>query len=475
MKSIKKYLSTKSLSFKMWLYFAGFALLIMAFLWLSQILLLNTFYENMKMHQIVKIGKTLVNEYGNDNFEETIYNISFKNGIVAQLVDSSGRPVMRSDSFGDFRSPRTNPKEFYKLLNKISETSDKTAAYRSDSFGGMHTVVFGAELESKEGEQQYLYINAPLAPVGATQQVLQTILFIVTALSLMLAVALSYFIARKFSRPLTDMSVSALKLADGDYNVVFNEAGYTEIEHLASALNYMTSELSKTDELRRDLIANVSHDLKTPLTIIKSYAEMIRDLSGNNPEKRQLHTQVIVDEADRLNLLVGDLLDLSKLEAKTAELNFSVFDVSDTANSILQGFKVLEEQDGYTFTAQIENDCYVYADERRMQQVIYNLLSNAVNYTGEDKKIEIFLAKEDGKVRFSVRDTGKGISKEEQSRVWERYYKSGKGHRRADRGTGIGLSIVKNVLLAHDAEFGINSEVDAGSEFWFELDEYKNA
>ncbi len=474
MKILKKHLKSKSLSFKMWFYLAGFALLIMAFLWIFQIFLLNTFYENMKMNQIVKIGKTLVKEYGNEDFEENIYNISFKNGIVAQVVDSSGRPVMHSDSFGDFRSPRTNPKEFRRFLSEMNKESDKMVAYRSDFMGGMHTVVFGAELDTDGDEKQYLYINAPLAPVGATQQVLQTILLIVTVLSLIMSVALSYFIARKFSKPLAKMSDSALKLAEGDYNVAFNESGYTEIERLSSALNYMTSELSKTDELRRDLIANVSHDLKTPLTIIKSYAEMIRDLSGDKPEKRRQHTQVIVDEADRLNLLVSDLLDLSKLEAKTVELNFKEFDIYNTVNSILQGFKVLEEQDGYEFEVHAEPNGFVYADEHRMQQVIYNLLSNAVNYTGADKKITVYLSKAKGKVRFSVKDTGTGISQEEQERVWERYYKSGKGHRRADRGTGIGLSIVKNVLLAHNAEFGINSQSGLGSEFWFELDEYKN-
>lgn len=472
MSRLKQYLDTKSLKFKLWVYFGGFALLIMAILWLLQIILLNTIYENMKMHQIVKIGKTLAAEYGSENFEELLYSTSFKNGIVAQLVDSGGRPVVYNDTFGDFRSPRRNPKEFYHLQHEIEQTADHMVAYRSSDFGGgMQTVVFGALLASENGEPLYLYVNSPLAPVGATQQVLQNQLWIITVLSLVAAFALSYFIARKLSKPLTELSAAATELAAGNYDVVFDEGGYTELDRLAGTLNDMTEELSKTDELRRDLIANVSHDLRTPLTIIKSYAEMIRDISGDHPEKRQKHTGVIIDETDRLSLLVSDLLDLSKLEAKTAEWSFQPFDLSETAESILQGFRVLEEQEGFCFRAEILPGCCVCADERRVEQVIYNLLSNAVNYTGEDKTVFVSLTKDGGAVRFSVRDTGKGIAREEQDRVWERYYKASQSHRRTGRGSGIGLSIVKNILEAHRAQFGINSEPGHGSEFWFLLPE----
>lgn len=469
MNRLKKILDRKSLKFKLWTYFGGFALIIMLILWLLEIILLNTFYENMKLNQIVKIGKTLVAEYGKDNFEEYIYNISFKNGIFAQLVNQNGRPVESDEAFVSFGIPRTNPKEFRKFIQQMQNSTDKTVTYRTDFANGIHTVVFGAELVKNGTETLYLYVSSPLAPVGAAQQVLQNQLLIVSGLALVTAFALSYFIAKKFSKPLTKLSLSAAELATGNYKVVFDEGGYTEINQLASSLNDMTKELSKTDTLRRDLIANVSHDLRTPLTIIKSYAEMIRDISGENSEKRQLHTGVIIDETDRLNLLVSDLLDLSKLESGTAELSYSRFDLSELASNILQGFQLLSEQQGYSFSLEGDSECFVHADVHRIEQAVYNLISNAVNYTGMDKKVSISVKKNEDEVFFSVRDTGVGLSEEEQKRVWERYYKSSRSHCRAWHGTGIGLSIVKNVLDAHGASYGINSKLGSGSEFWFKL------
>lgn len=469
MNRLKRFLDTKSLKFKLWTYFGCFALVIMLILWLLEIILLTTFYENMKMHQVEKIGKALVAEYGKEDFDEYLYSYSFRNGIVAHLLDDEGQPIVSKDMAGDFRIPRTNPKEFRQFMQKMQSSTEKNVTYRTDFNNGVHTVIFGDELAQADGGSVYLYVSSPLAPVGAAQQVLQNQLLIVTVLSLAAAFALSYFIAKKFSKPLTKLSLSAAELATGNYDVVFDEGGYTEIDQLASSLNDMTQELSKTDMLRRDLIANVSHDLRTPLTIIKSYAEMIRDISGDNPAKRQQHTGVIIDETDRLSLLVSDLLDLSKLEAGTAELSYTRFDLSEMVSNILQGFQVLSEQEGYLFSAELDEECVVYADARRMEQAIYNLISNAINYTGEDKSVFVVVKMKESGVFFSVRDTGSGLSEEEQKRVWERYYKSSQSHRRTGRGTGIGLSIVKHVLEAHDASYGINSKPGCGSEFWFEL------
>lgn len=466
---LKNFLDTKSLSFRLWFYFGCFALIIMLILWLFEIILLNTMYENMKMHQIVKIGNNLVSEYKQEGFDEYMYNIAFKNGIVAQLIDENGRPIISEEfSFGG-GVPNGNQQEFRQFLKEMKKSNEKTVTYRSDFNKGIHSVVFGAELFSKDNERVYLYVSSPLAPVGAAQQVLQKQLLIVTVLSLVAAFVLSYFIAKKFSKPLTKLSASAAELAKGNYHVVFDESGYTEIDRLADSLNNMTEELSKTDMLRRDLIANVSHDLRTPLTIIKSYAEMIRDISGENPQKRQQHTGVIIDETDRLSLLVSDLLDLSKLEAGTAELVRKRFSLSETVANILQGFQVLSELEGYCFSAELEENCFLFADERRMEQVVYNLISNAVHYTGEDKKVAVTVKREEEEVCFSVRDTGVGLTEEEQQRVWERYYKSSRTHCRTDKGSGIGLSIVKNVLEAHGARYGIRSQLGCGSEFWFSL------
>jgi signal transduction histidine kinase len=203
--------------------------------------------------------------------------------------------------------------------------------------------------------------------------------------------------------------------------------------------------------------------------MVKAYAEMIRDISGENREKRDTHLKVIIDEADRLNMLVNDMLDLSKIESGNMELKMDEFDISKTVRTILQRLNVLSERSGYIFTLNCEDTIMVTADKLRIEQVIYNLISNAVNYTGDDKHVNINLYANDGCARFEVTDTGKGIPREELENIWERYYKAKETHKRAVIGTGLGLSIVKNILRLHNADFGVISSVGKGSTFWFEL------
>lgn len=472
----KKFLDFKGLKFKLWTYFLLFAAGIMVVLWLLQIIFINTYYESMKLRQVEKIGNHLVSQYEESElYQNFLEQISFRNGLMIRIVDENGEPILSNNVFSrentHDKNGRMNPYEFNMLRGRLQSNGEKTVCFvQNDEGMRMHMVVFGAVLRNDDGSKAYLLMNAPLAPIDATTQVLQNQLLIVTVLSLVFAFILAYFIANRLARPISKITKSAGTLAKGDYGVVFEHGDYTEVNQLAEVLNYTTQELSKTDELRRDLIANVSHDLRTPLTIIKSYAEMIRDLSGDNPVKRQAHTQVIIDESDRLSGLVSDMLDLSKLESGTLKLNITRFDMTRTVRDILNRFAVYQQSDGYIITSQCDDAAWVEADELKISQVIYNLIGNAVNYTGEDKTVHIAVETQNGKVRFSVADSGEGIPKEEMDRVWERYYKSSQRHKRAVVGTGIGLSIVKNILLLHKAEFGVDSKVHEGSTFWFSLD-----
>jgi len=275
-------------------------------------------------------------------------------------------------------------------------------------------------------------------------------------------------LSKRLSKPISDITRSAKMLEIGNYGVKFVKGDYREINELASVLNSTAVTLSKSDELRRDLLANVSHDLRTPLTIIKSYAEMIRDISGKDDAKREVHTNIIVDETNRLSMLVNDILDLSKLESGEGVYENERFSLSRVAEASLDGFKAFEE-DGYTFEVDIADDLYVMGDYRRIKSVIYNLIINAVNYTGDDKKVIISLKKSGNTALFEVTDTGKGIAEEDIPKVWQRYYRSSNTHKRNVLGSGLGLSIVKMILSAHDADFGVNSKIDEGSTFWFTM------
>ena len=184
---------------------------------------------------------------------------------------------------------------------------------------------------------------SPLWPVSSTIQILTNQLVYVTFIALALACLISFYLSVRITRPIRKISNSAERLAGGEYGIVFKGGHYTEINNLADTLTRASIELEKSDMMQKDLIANVSHDLRTPLTMIKSYAEMIKDISGNNPEKREAHLNVIIEETDRLNTLVGDLLTISRMQSGKMTLNPGSFNITDAANSILNTYRIMED------------------------------------------------------------------------------------------------------------------------------------
>ena len=233
------------------------------------------------------------------------------------------------------------------------------------------------------------------------------------------------------------------------------------------------SSLSKTDELRRDLLANVSHDLKTPLTMIKAYAEMVRDISYKDDEKRDEHLNIIISETDRLNILVNDLLNLSKMQADADTLKKENFDLTKEIKEIIKKYEIIKETENYIFQIEVPEKAIIYADKNKINQVIYNLINNAINYTGEDKTVTIRMREEKNKYIIEISDTGKGIKKEEIDLIWNKYYKNEKNHKRNIVGTGIGLSIVKTILEHHHFEYGVNSIKNKGTTFYFKVEKAK--
>ncbi len=273
-------------------------------------------------------------------------------------------------------------------------------------------------------------------------------------------------LSRSLSKSIIKINDEAKKLAEGDYSVNFNSKDYMEVAELSDTLNYAASELGKADSFQKELIANVSHDLRTPLTMIKGYAEVMRDIPGENTPE---NVQVIIDETERLSGLVNDMLDISKLKAGTIAIQPEEYNITESIRHVLERYNKLREVDGYTIDFIYDDEVIVYADEQKMYQVLYNLINNAINYTGEDKKVTVIQKVLDNTLRIEVKDTGDGVKPEDIPYVWDRYYKDSSTHKRAIQGTGLGLSIVKNVLELHGAKYGVSSVRGVGATFWFEL------
>lgn len=460
----------KSLKFIVWVYFALFAAFLMLLLWFLQIFFLKSYYQEMKIYETKKIAANIIENYGQDNLLESISDISLKNDMYIHIETSDGTIIFSPAKDTLSRPYFEHIKGMSAIKEKLQYSSEKTVSViMSESGTDTNTLAFGAYLEDVPGREVVLYIFSPLYPVESTVGILANQLVYVTAISMILALGLSIFFSRRITKPIVDITDSASKLAEGDFSVNFQGGNYSEISRLADTLNYTSKELSKASTLQKDLIANVSHDLRTPLTMIKSYAEMVRDLSGDNPEKRQAHLQVIIDESDRLNLLVEDLLTLSKMQSGVQSLHFTNFNLRETIENILNSYRILAHQEGFQYTFECHKDIFINGDEKKMNQVITNFINNAMHYSGERKDILLSLKETSGTVRFEITDYGLGIPEKEQEDIWQRYFRASTNLSRSSSGTGLGLSIVKEILILHHARFGVISKEGEGSTFWFEL------
>lgn len=213
-------------------------------------------------------------------------------------------------------------------------------------------------------------------------------------------------------------------------------------------------------------MANVSHDLRTPLSLIYSHAEMMHDFPAEiTPDQ----TQVVMDETRRLSALVNDLLDLSKIENDLESITSTHFSLTQCIEETAKRLAELLKNEGFDIRFIRDRDVFVNADETKMGRAFYNLLINAVNYSGDSRDIIVTQTMNEGRVRISITDHGEGIEEDDLPFIWVRYFKSGQSHKRAVIGTGLGLSIVRRIIELHGGTYGVTSKVEQGSTFWFEL------
>ncbi|MDR2090039.1 MAG: HAMP domain-containing histidine kinase, partial [Clostridiales Family XIII bacterium] len=414
----------KSIKLRLWLYFVLFAGLLMGLLWFLQIFFLSAYYEEMKINETLRIANSIAGKYGEDGLFEEIERAMRKNDMYIQIeahIDDAYRtlysPYYNESEGGDAGENAgegegaANPVPFPVYSNEIRAIREQLMGYDAhdatrfipNPMRDARMLAYGTYLDRTEGQEVLLYIFSPLYPVESTIEILANQLRYFTVISLILACLLSFYISHIVTKPLTNITKSAARLAEGQYGVAFEGGHYSETRKLADTLNHASRGLARADNLQKDLIANVSHDLRTPLTMVKSYAEMIRDLSGDDPAKRNEHLGVIIDEADRLSLLVNDLLALSQLQSGRQSMRFTAFSLRATIENLLQSYRIFAEQEGFSLVLNADCDGMVTGDEGKLKQVLANLITNAIKFSGERKLVEIALSERDGAVRCEVR------------------------------------------------------------------------
>ena len=446
-------------------YFLIFSILILVLLWFLQSILFTSLYKEQRMNDIRYVSSKIQKMGIDSSTIEAINSLALEKSICIEIDNAGFDQLYTSSYFGKdcvTNVPATNKYKYDFLISNVDEKSYKITHPNL----GKEIIVYAVKVNNN----QYAFINTSLEPVDGTIFLIQKELIIITILIIIFSYICAHYISHHIAKPIKDVNEKAKELATGDFSTTFNEnSNILEIEELSKTLNYTKQELSRIDDLRKDLMANVSHDLKTPLTMIKATAEITRDLHLDEKEKIQDDMNTIIRESDRLTILVNDILDLSKAETIIEELHLEEFDLIQLIHTILKQYQVLTETEKYHFHFEHkEKKVLITADKKKIEQVIYNLLNNAINYTGKDNTVTIKVSGTDN-VLVEISDTGNGIKEEDIPYIWDKYYKSDKKHKRNIIGTGLGLSIVKKILEQHHFSYGVHSTIGNGSTFYFKI------
>ena len=450
------------LATKIFMYLAIFSLFILIFLFFFQVIFIDTFYEWTKTRTIKNLSKDILVTERDTSLYDKLDRVSYKENVCIELTNGNGDNLY--SSYGN--NCRLRSKTIKR--NFINSNKESKRYNLVNNFTKEKSIMSATKLSNN----LYIFISTSLIPLDSTINIIEQQLIVVSIVVLLLSIVVAYFISKRLSLPITKISKAAKLISKGKLKTKFETTSdIKELVDLTNALNDMKDELSKTEELQKDLMANVSHDLKTPLTMIKAYAELILDININDKEKCKNNLNTIIEEVNRLNTLVNDILALTKVENDLDKLDISSFDLIKLIEKIVKQHNIYVIKDGFSIEFIHNNikELVIDADKKKIEQVIYNLLNNALNYTGEDKKVIIKVVEDDKDYTIMVIDSGKGIDKKELDHIFDRYYRSKKKHKRYVYGTGLGLSIVKNILLLHNFEYGVTSKKNKGTTFYFKI------
>ncbi len=483
MGKMKQKFSNLTIKSKIFLYLIGFCILLISMLWIFQVLLMTRFYGNIRMSQMENCRNSIEYIIKTNGDNSLIDTAAWENEACVMILSSTGQTVYSVDTSKNCKIHKLSNSDIRIIIRRTDRQNGRLKGvyrekgpFRPDEIitntrpdfdsDESQSMIYCTQIKDGEDIIGYLLINIQLSPVQAAVSAIRRQLGIISVIIVAFSFVLATIISRRISKPIEKLAVDVAQLSKGDYNIIFNATGYKEINALSDSLTQTAEDLGRVEQLRKDFIANVSHDLRTPLTLIGGYAEVMRDIPGeNNAENAQL----IIAETKRLSTFVTDLLDMSKMQSGAQPMEKTEYNLTQVVAAAVDNMRELLKHEGYDISFIYDKEISVTADKARVSQCFYNILINAVNYTGEDKKIIAEQEIYDNMVRISVTDTGSGIAEKDIPYIWERYYKNDQNHKRAVTGTGLGLSIVRTVIKEHNGLYGAYNTKEGGACFWFSL------
>ena len=371
-------------------------------------------------------------------------------------------PCLLHESSGSFSGEFGYNLNTRQLITFRQELFEEGSLYKIVQIGSTRQMLVGQlSADGKYG----IIVSTGMAQIATAAEVLRSILWPVALILLVLDLLFAMLFSRWFTRPVQQLSSGAKEIAAGNYDIQLPVVHHDEIGQLAEDFNHMAAEVKRSAQLEKDILANVSHDLRTPLTLIKGYAETVRDLTGTDAEKRTEQCNIIVDETDRLSALVNSVMELSKVQSGAEKPNLIDFDMGELCFEVAGRYDALCDQNHWHLELQADEAAPVRADPAMMERVMHNLLGNAFHHIGTDGQVMLRVLPQPDGCRVEIEDHGPGIPPEDLPYIFDRYYRARQDSGKV--GTGLGLSITKAILQQHGFAFGVNSAIGHGSTFWF--------
>ena len=485
-----------SIRTKFALIFVGVMTFVLVACWSVNNWYLEKFYTFEKKNTLVEAYDTIKEKLytGDDEgkwreLEEALEQISETSNVAMLMVDSSGNAAFSSAS--DIKMLFERLQRY--MLNISTEPCEVL------EYGDNYTIQRAYNNRMK-GEYMEIWgflpgnvlfiMTTPLASIQESVEISNRFLTYVGIAAILLGVIVVWVAASRMTKPINDLAVLSERMSNLDFGARYLGAEKNEIGVLGNSMNTLSIRLERTiselkslnlqlqkdieektqiDEMRKEFLSNVSHELKTPIALIQGYAEGLQEGMCEDEESRAFYCEVIVDEANKMNKMVKQLLTLNALEFGSDVIKLDHFDLITLIQGVVNAAGILIQQKGADVRLSLPTSVYVWADEFKIEEVITNYLSNALNHLGGENRIEITLRQTENKVRISVFNTGTPIPEDALDKVWIKFYKVDKARTRAYGGSGIGLSIAKAIMDSHHQECGVENHPD-GVEFWFELD-----
>ena len=475
------------------MYFVLFTAMIFIVLWLLQTVFLQSFYDAMVISNTKKAAAQIASQSGSSDIQEKIDELTRDNSLLVFITSEDGTILYSSDAFNGmhgkdmkpFKNERDEKEDFdeqftelkqkhkggYRILPEtygefldiLKSAGGGTAEYKTGSLYicGSYINYYGSD------EKAVLYVSASIDAVGSSVNIISMQLVWVTILSVIVGFILSWFIARRFAAPVDRLSEKARLLGENEYTEDFTKGFCSELDELSDTLDKTNIKLYQSRDFQMELLANVSHDLRTPITMIKGYAEMIRDISWEDKEQSSQDLAIVIKEADRLTALVNEIMEYSELKTNDIKEELVPVNISRIAEKTADSFRQLYKHEGIIVETDIAENIIVNGNSSRLERAFYNLMDNAFRHTDESKKIILKLSVSGGNARAEVTDFGNGIPETELELIWDRYYTSRK--RKGKGVSGLGLAIVKQITEMHGGKCSVISQAGKGSTFIIEL------